>query len=53
MEWTGDSYNAAHGCDGELVEQVFSDFWVKWAKPDGTHFKRRDCMQDLKLRHEL
>ena len=53
VEWTGDSYNAAHGCDGELVEQVFSDFCVKWAKPDGTHFKRRDCMQDLKLRHEL
>ncbi|HEY9635243.1 MAG TPA: hypothetical protein V6D14_17710 [Coleofasciculaceae cyanobacterium] len=49
VEWTGDAYDGAWGCVGEVVEQVFSDYKVRWTRQDGTFFNRREEVGSLRL----
>lgn len=48
VEWTGDSFDVASECTGEVIDQVFGDSKVRWTRPDGSSFVRRDETDGLR-----
>jgi predicted P-loop ATPase len=47
--WTGDAFNAAYDCQGEVLFKLGSNYKVRWTKNDGKCFERGEETLYLRL----